>query len=76
MVYVQTRILVTHGVQYLPEVDFIVVMKDGMITESGSYSELMNKGEDFAKFLNEFANMKDEVDEIEEDCKYFSLVVE
>lgn len=33
----KTRFLVTHAISYLPKVDEIIVMKDGEITESGSY---------------------------------------
>ncbi len=45
------RILVTHGVSYLPKVDRIYVMKDGRITEKGTYLELLKRGGEFADFL-------------------------
>ena len=35
----KTRILVTHGVGYLPEVDRIVVMREGRVSEQGTYRE-------------------------------------
>lgn len=47
----KTRVLVTHGITYLPEVDNIVVLKDGEITESGTYKELLEKRGAFAEFL-------------------------
>ncbi|XP_063974574.1 multidrug resistance-associated protein 1 isoform X3 [Diachasmimorpha longicaudata] len=47
----KTRVLVTHGITYLPEVDNIVVLKDGEITESGTYKQLMEKRGAFADFL-------------------------
>ncbi|XP_016840834.1 multidrug resistance-associated protein 1 isoform X1 [Nasonia vitripennis] len=47
----KTRILVTHGITYLPEVDNIVVLKDGEITECGTYKELLEKRGAFADFL-------------------------
>ena len=47
----KTRVLVTHGVTFLPYVDKIVVMKKGVISESGSYKELMKQKGDFAEFL-------------------------
>ncbi|KAL7286833.1 hypothetical protein TKK_0018975 [Trichogramma kaykai] len=47
----KTRILVTHGITYLPEVDNIVVLKDGEISESGTYKELLEKRGAFADFL-------------------------
>lgn len=33
----KTRILVTHGITYLPQMDTIHVIKGGEITESGTY---------------------------------------
>lgn len=47
----KTRLLVTHGIIYLPEANNIYVMKDGQVSESGSYTELLNKKGAFADFL-------------------------
>lgn len=47
----KTRILVTHGITYLPEVDNIIVVKDGEITEFGSYKQLLEKRGAFSEFL-------------------------
>lgn len=41
----------THGITYLPEVDLIVVLKEGEITEMGTYKELLEKKGAFAEFL-------------------------
>lgn len=41
----------THGVTFLPETDFIVVMKDGQISESGTYKQLIKNKGAFADFL-------------------------
>ena len=49
----KTRILVTHGVTYLPETDMIIVLKNGIITEMGSYEYLINQKGDFADFILE-----------------------
>ena len=49
----KTRILVTHGIGYLPQMDQIVVLKDGKISEIGTYDELMNNRGAFAEFLIE-----------------------
>ncbi|OTF80397.1 hypothetical protein BLA29_005101, partial [Euroglyphus maynei] len=38
----------------LPEVDEIIVMKDGKISERGTMNELMNSQGAFAEFINEF----------------------
>ena len=50
----QTRILVTHGVHWLPMVDSIIVLKDGAISEAGSYEELLSHNGDFADFLHQY----------------------
>ncbi|KAK6765506.1 hypothetical protein RB195_025428 [Necator americanus] len=49
-----TRILVTHGLNYLKYCDKVVVMKDGEINEMGTYHELIAKQGAFSEFLEEF----------------------
>lgn len=51
----QTRLLVTHGLSYLPQVDLILVMVDGEITEVGSYQQLMATEGAFSEFLHTYA---------------------
>ena len=50
----------THGITHLPQVDQIVVLKDGEITEVGSYKELLKQKGQFAEFL---LNHLDEADD-------------
>ena len=57
----KTRILVTHGVGYLPEVDRIVVMKGGRISEEGSYRELLERDGEFSKFLVQYLTGTDSI---------------
>lgn len=52
----QTRILNTHGIGYLPHVDQIVVMKDGKVSEIGTYAELIENQGAFAEFITNFAD--------------------
>ncbi|KAG8328059.1 Canalicular multispecific organic anion transporter 1 [Homalodisca vitripennis] len=47
----KTRILVTHAVTFLNQVDFIVVLKAGEITEMGTFRELLAKKGEFSDFL-------------------------
>ncbi|KAM7039076.1 ATP-binding cassette sub-family C member 6 isoform 6-T6 [Acridotheres tristis] len=47
----KTRVLVTHTINILPQVDNIVFLVDGMISETGSYQELLQKNGAFAEFL-------------------------
>jgi len=39
----KTRVLVTHGITYLPKTDFIVVIKNGRISEQGTYQQLLEQ---------------------------------
>ncbi|PON96125.1 ATP-binding cassette containing protein [Trema orientale] len=48
----KTVILVTHQVEFLSEVDKILVMENGMITQSGSYEELLKAGTTFQQLVN------------------------
>lgn len=38
--------------QYLPECDELVLMKDGQIAEHGTHTQLMEKGRDYAALFN------------------------
>ena len=56
LLFSQTRVLVTHGLSFLPQADLILVMVDGEITETGSYAELRGRQGAFAEFLRTYAN--------------------
>ncbi|XP_061564507.1 ATP-binding cassette sub-family C member 3 isoform X2 [Cololabis saira] len=60
----KTRILVTHGISYLPQVDNIMVMVDGRVSEMGSHQQLLNQNGAFAEFLRNYA-LEDMVEEDE-----------
>ncbi|CAJ1067622.1 canalicular multispecific organic anion transporter 1 [Xyrichtys novacula] len=51
----KTRILVTHGVSFLPYVDEIVVLVDGKVSEVGSYNSLRASRGAFSEFLDTYA---------------------
>ncbi|RUS73809.1 hypothetical protein EGW08_018426, partial [Elysia chlorotica] len=62
----KTRVLVTHGVHWLPMVDNILVLSNGKISEQGSYQDLLTKDGPFAHFLREyFINANDAKDDSE-----------
>ncbi|NWT37177.1 MRP1 protein, partial [Chroicocephalus maculipennis] len=48
----KTRVLVTHTINILPQVDNIVFLVDGMISEIGSYQALLQRNGAFAEFLH------------------------
>ncbi|XP_048735267.2 multidrug resistance-associated protein 1-like [Ostrea edulis] len=47
----KTRVLVTHAISFLPNMDKIISMVDGEISEVGTYTELMENNGGFAKFI-------------------------
>ncbi|KAG9327868.1 hypothetical protein KVV02_000314 [Mortierella alpina] len=51
----KARVLVTHGIHHLKDVDQIVVLKEGGITEHGHYSELMKVKGTFHKLIKEYS---------------------
>uniref|UniRef100_A0A3Q1BS92 ATP-binding cassette, sub-family C (CFTR/MRP), member 3 n=1 Tax=Amphiprion ocellaris TaxID=80972 RepID=A0A3Q1BS92_AMPOC len=61
----KTRILVTHGISFLPQVDNIMVMVDGRVSEMGSYQELLKQNGAFAEFLRNYS--LDDIVEEDED---------
>uniref|UniRef100_A0A673IHB0 ATP-binding cassette, sub-family C (CFTR/MRP), member 3 n=1 Tax=Sinocyclocheilus rhinocerous TaxID=307959 RepID=A0A673IHB0_9TELE len=68
----KTRILVTHGISFLPQVDNILVMVDGRVSEMGSYQDLLKQNGAFAEFLRNYSLE----DIIEDDEVTVSLVDE
>jgi len=48
----KTRILVTHQVQYLENVDYIYVMSEGTISTHGTYQQLVDSGFEFHTLIS------------------------
>ncbi|XP_040579194.1 LOW QUALITY PROTEIN: multidrug resistance-associated protein 1 [Lepeophtheirus salmonis] len=67
----KTRIFVTHGAIFLPQTDKIIVMKNGVISESGTYRELIEKENgEFAQFLiNYLVDEKENIIKNDQDLK-------
>jgi ATP-binding cassette subfamily C (CFTR/MRP) protein 1 len=51
----KTRILITHGIHHLENVDQIVVIKDGTISETGEYRELISAKDAFYRLITEYS---------------------
>uniref|UniRef100_A0A4W3JNE2 ATP-binding cassette, sub-family C (CFTR/MRP), member 3 n=1 Tax=Callorhinchus milii TaxID=7868 RepID=A0A4W3JNE2_CALMI len=60
----KTRVLVTHGVSFLPQVDHIVVLVDGRVSEQGSYQQLLERQGAFAEFLHTYAQSEEPNEEL------------
>ena len=63
----KTRVLVTHGITYLPKTDYIIVLKDGKISEQGTYQELLEQKGEFAAFMMEY--MSEANDDVSDEIK-------
>nr|XP_045608210.1 multidrug resistance-associated protein 1-like isoform X2 [Procambarus clarkii] len=65
----KTRLLVTHGLTYLPQVDKIIVLSNGVITEEGTYRELLERKGKFQEFLLQYLSEVSEEDDPLEDLE-------
>ncbi|KAH8831323.1 P-loop containing nucleoside triphosphate hydrolase protein [Flagelloscypha sp. PMI_526] len=52
----KTRIVITHALHFLPRVDYIYTIVDGVIQEQGTYQDLMAHGGDFARVTAGFTS--------------------
>ena len=62
----RTKILVTHALYFLPQVDYIYTIADGQVMERGTYVELMANHGVFSKFVKEFGSKQQQEDETDE----------
>lgn len=65
----RTRVLVTNKLSVLPEVDHIFVMKDGQISESGTYEQLLKNRGLFSQLLVRYLLENVEGASISEDAR-------
>lgn len=63
----KTRVLATHRATILPEVDEIIVIKDGEISERGTFNDLIDSQGAFAEFITEYMseNFNEEDEELD-----------
>ena len=61
----RTRVLVTHQLHFLPEVDYIYFMHEGKIQEQGTFADLCGAEGNFAKLMKEYGGVEnaDEADD-------------
>uniref|UniRef100_A0A7N0T3Q1 ABC-type xenobiotic transporter n=1 Tax=Kalanchoe fedtschenkoi TaxID=63787 RepID=A0A7N0T3Q1_KALFE len=61
----KTRVLVTNQLHFLPMVDRIIVMCDGMIKEDGTFEELSKHGLLFQKLMENAGKLEEQMEEKE-----------
>ncbi|GLB40936.1 putative ABC transporter transmembrane region [Lyophyllum shimeji] len=54
----RTRILVTHALHVLDKTDYIYVMEQGVITEQGTYSDLIKNSSVFSSLMEEYGSLE------------------
>ncbi|XP_032175781.1 canalicular multispecific organic anion transporter 2 isoform X3 [Mustela erminea] len=64
----KTRVLVTHSISFLPQMDIIIVLADGQVSEVGSYPDLLGRNGSFANFLCNYAPEEDK-ESLKEDSR-------
>ncbi|KAG0003683.1 Canalicular multispecific organic anion transporter 2 [Modicella reniformis] len=52
----KTRLLITHGIHHLSEVDQIVVVRHGIISEVGRYEELLDAKNAFYRLIQDYSS--------------------
>ncbi|XP_043688809.1 ABC transporter C family member 2-like [Telopea speciosissima] len=62
----KTRVLVTNQLHFLPHVDTILLVHEGMVKEEGTFEELCNNGVLFQKLMENAGKMEENVEEIQE----------
>ena len=62
----KTRVLVTHALHFLPQVDHIITVSEGRIVEQGTYTDLLARHGAFADLVAEFGNNEEETKRMEE----------
>ncbi|XP_078381397.1 ATP-binding cassette sub-family C member 3-like [Oculina patagonica] len=72
----KTRVLVTHNVSFLPQVDKIIVLKDGTISEEGTYAELMASGGDFSEFVTTYTAKQQRLEQEEQRARGYTYLEE
>ncbi|CAJ1950915.1 unnamed protein product [Sphenostylis stenocarpa] len=69
----KTVILVTHQVEFLSEVDTILVMEDGKVTQSGSYEDLQSTGTAFEQLVSAHKAALTGLDRKNENNSYYDI---
>ncbi|KRZ13592.1 Multidrug resistance-associated protein 1, partial [Trichinella zimbabwensis] len=64
----KTRVFVTHGLGYLKDVDKIIVLNNGTISEIGTYNELLSRKGAFAKLIETYIQERNEDETFSDDA--------
>lgn len=62
----KTRVLVTHALHFLPQVDYVYTVVNGRLAEEGTYAELIARDGAFSRFVREFGSQEVKKEDEEE----------
>ncbi|KAF8838120.1 P-loop containing nucleoside triphosphate hydrolase protein [Paxillus ammoniavirescens] len=65
----KTRVLVTHQLQYLNQVDHIIVVSEGNIVEQGSFDDLVSRNGELTRLLSDIQSFSEDSDNTKKDDK-------
>ncbi|KAK1305891.1 ABC transporter C family member 3 [Acorus calamus] len=71
----KTVIYVTHQMEFLTSADLILVMKDGRVTQTGKYEDILNSGTDFIELVGAHEKALSALDSMEPKAKTSTEVV-
>ncbi|KAF9430749.1 hypothetical protein BGZ76_000723 [Entomortierella beljakovae] len=54
----RTRVIATHQLHVLPDTDYIICMKNGAISEEGTFKDLMEKNGDFCALMAQYGGIQ------------------
>ncbi|KAI8821599.1 P-loop containing nucleoside triphosphate hydrolase protein [Chytriomyces cf. hyalinus JEL632] len=63
----RTRLLVTHQLHFVPQCDIVVTMKNGRISECGTYAELIASKGEFSALMTSYGGVAEEPDDADEE---------
>ncbi|KAI8377534.1 multi drug resistance-associated protein MRP [Radiomyces spectabilis] len=52
----KARLLVTHGISYLPKVDNVIMLREGQVALNGTYEDLMDRKTELYALVTDFGN--------------------
>lgn len=58
---------VTHQLHFLPSVDYIITVENGVLAEQGNFEELIAKEGPFSRLMRDFGNVEEEEEKIEDE---------
>lgn len=59
----RTRVLVTHALHVLKHADYIYMMDNGVISEQGTFQDLLSRGEAFSRLIEEYGSQEEDLEE-------------